>query len=200
MSININRLTKSYGDQKIFEDVNLSVQKGEIAEIKGETGKGKTTLKRCIAGLEDYEEGSIDVQGDIAYVFQDERVMPWLNVRKNILLPLKLRNEKTTEEKLQMMHDIASSLRVEQHLDKDIREVSGGQLQRLLLVRALVTEPEVLLLDEPFNSLDTETRQQIYREVLEICEEKDITVLVASHNEDLDNFVNRSVALEDISN
>lgn len=194
MTIKINEFSKSYENETVFENFNLEMEQGEILEVRGETGKGKTTLKRCIAGLEDHE-GEIEVNGEIAYVFQDERTLPWLNVRKNITTPLKLKGEKVTEEKNREIENLADRLGVEKHLDKKIEEVSGGQLQRILLIRALITDPDLMLLDEPFNSLDTSTRKQIYREITNICEERDISVLIASHKDDLDEFAERKIDL-----
>lgn len=194
MSIKIKEFSKSYENEKVFENFNLEMEQGEILEISGETGKGKTTLKRCIAGLEDHE-GEIEVDGEIAYVFQDERTLPWLNVRKNITTPLKLKGEKITEEKTKEMEKLAQRLGVQKHLDKKIEEVSGGQLQRILLIRALVTDPDLMLLDEPFNSLDKSTRKQIYKEITEICDERNISVLIASHKDDLDEFAERTIDL-----
>lgn len=194
MTIKINEFSKSYDNEKVFENFNLEMEQGEILEISGETGKGKTTLKRCIAGLEDHE-GEIKVNGEIAYVFQDERTLPWLNVRKNITTPLKLKGEKITDEKDREIEKLAQRLEVKEHLDKKIEEVSGGQLQRILLIRALITDPDLMLLDEPFNSLDTSTRKQIYREITEICKDRNISVLIASHKDDLDEFAERTIDL-----
>lgn len=195
MSLEINNLSKSFGSEEVFNGFNLDMSPGEIVQIEGETGRGKTTLKRCISGLEEYEDGEIDVSGDIAFVFQDERVLPWLNIKKNILLSLRLKDEDITEEKLEQMLELAQRLGVEDHLGKKVSQVSGGQLQRLLLIRALIIDPNLLLLDEPFNSLDGSTRNKIYSQVLNICKDKDIAVLVASHNEDLDSFVDRKISL-----
>lgn len=195
MSLEINDINKSFGTEQVLDDFNLDMDSGEIVQVEGETGRGKTTLKRCISGLENYEKGEINVNGDIAHVFQDERVLPWLNVKKNILLSLQLKNEEITEDKLEEILQLAQRLGVDNHLDKKVNQVSGGQLQRLLLIRALITDPDVLLLDEPFNSLDSSTRNRIYSEVLGICKEKGMAVLVASHNEDLDSFVDRKISL-----
>ncbi len=195
MSLEINDINKSFGTEQVLDDFNLDMDSGEIVQVEGETGRGKTTLKRCISGLENYEKGEVNVNGDIAHVFQDERVLPWLNVKKNILLSLQLKNEEINEDKLEEMLQLAQRLGVDNHLDKKVNQVSGGQLQRLLLIRALITDPDVLLLDEPFNSLDSSTRNRIYSEVLGICKEKGMAVLVASHNEDLDSFVDRKISL-----
>lgn len=196
MSIKIDKFSKKYADEEVFKDFDLEMEEGEILEIRGETGTGKTTLKRCIAGLEDYK-GRIEVDGEIAYVFQDQRTLPWLNVRKNILIPLKLKSESITKEKTAEMKKLAERLDVKEHLNKNIEDVSGGQLQRLLLIRALLTDPDILILDEPFNSLDERTRNQIYQELTEICKEKNISVLIASHTSDIHKFADRTIDLQE---
>ena len=195
MGLEINNINKSFGSEQVLNDFNLDMEPGEIVQVEGETGRGKTTLKRCISGLEEFEQGEINVNGDIAFVFQDERVLPWLNVKKNLLMSLQLKDEEITEEKLDQMLELAQKFGVEDHLEKKVSQVSGGQLQRLLLIRALITDPGLLLLDEPFNSLDSSTRNRIYSQVLNICKERGISVLVASHNEDLDSFVDRKISL-----
>lgn len=98
MTVRIKGFSKKYGNEEVFQNLDLEIEEGEILEIRGETGTGKTTLKRCIAGLEDHQ-GEIEVNGEIAYVFQEERTLPWLNVRKNITTPLKLKGEELTEGK-----------------------------------------------------------------------------------------------------
>lgn len=189
--ITVRKLSKRFEDRKIFQNFDLEVEKGEILGLRGKTGIGKTTLLRCIADLEDYS-GNIEMRGEISYLFQEPRLLPWMNTRKNVLLPFKLRKESIGDKEISRMEKIAEDLGVRHHLDKKISELSGGQLQRVLQVRALVTEPEVLLLDEPFSSLDKATRRKAYERVLGICREEGITTVVASHNEDIDQL-DRSV-------
>ena len=195
MTLEINDLKKSYGDLEVLNNFNLEAKPGEIIQVAGETGRGKTTLKRCISGLEQYQEGEINVKGDIAFIFQDERILPWLNVRSNLLLPIKLKNEEVNSEIIERMEKYSKDLGVEEHLNKKVGEVSGGELQRLLIVRALISDPDLLLLDEPFNSLDKDTRNQLYTKIHNICKEKEITALIASHNQDLGNLGDRKVDL-----
>ena len=196
--IEIENLTKNYESHKVLDNLDLELEKGEILEIRGSSGKGKTTLKRCIAGLEDYDEGQINVEGEISFVFQDERVLPWLNVMKNILAPLKLGDHKITDEKIAEIKNIAERFGVDEHLEKDIHEVSGGELQRLITLRGIVTDPEVLILDEPFNSVDQKTRSKIYKELLKICREKSLSVLIASHEDDINGFTDRVIKLDEL--
>jgi NitT/TauT family transport system ATP-binding protein len=192
--IQIKNFSKSYGNEKVFENFNLEVEKSEVLEIEGETGKGKTTLLRCIAGLEEYQ-GEIKKYGKISYLFQEQRILEWLNIRKNILIPVKLSKEPVTEKHVEKMEKLAERLGVEEHLDKNTEEVSGGQMQRILLIRALITDPEILLLDEPFNSLDLKTRKNIYKEIIDISKQNNQTLLIASHQEDLSEITDRTIHL-----
>ncbi|MFQ3308489.1 MAG: NitT/TauT family transport system ATP-binding protein [Candidatus Nanohaloarchaea archaeon] len=192
--IQIKNFSKSYGNEKVFENFNLEVEKSEVLEIEGETGKGKTTLLRCIAGLEEYQ-GEIKKYGKISYLFQEQRILEWLNIRKNILIPVKLSKEPVTEKHVEKMEKLAERLGVEEHLDKKTEEVSGGQMQRILLIRALITDPEILLLDEPFNSLDLKTRKNIYKEIIDISKQNNQTLLIASHQEDLSEITDRTIHL-----
>ena len=196
--IRIKGLEKSFGENRLFNGFDLKVDKGEIVAVKGETGIGKTTLKRCISGLEEYQ-GDIESEGDISYLFQDSRMMPWLSVRKNLFMPFKLKGVDITPEKKKEVEQIASKFGVREHLDKEVDEISGGQKQRLLQVRALVTDPDILLLDEPFRSLDQKTRRDIYETVLDHCRQKDHTVLMASHMEDIERIADRTVNMEEMS-
>jgi ABC-type nitrate/sulfonate/bicarbonate transport system ATPase subunit len=194
MVLKIKKLSKEYNGENVLDNFDMELKKGEIAEIKGPTGSGKTTLKRCIAGLEDYN-GYIEVKGDIAYLFQEERILSWLNVEKNILTPLKLKGIEITEEKRKEMKALAERLEVSKHLKKDINQISGGELQRILIIRALITKPDLLLMDEPFNSLDPKTKEEIYRKVKEICKDMNTTVLIASHNENQNITTERTIKI-----
>lgn len=193
-TISIQDFSKRFGEAPLFSGFSLEAEPGDIIGIQGPTGTGKTTLLRCIAGLEDYE-GTIEVGGDLGYLFQDPRIAPWMDVRKNILLPLYLQDRDVTDAHIDRMEYLADRLGVGEHLDKQVHEISGGQKQRILQVRALLHEPDILLLDEPFKSLDAQTRSRVYDEVLGLCREEGRTVLIASHQPDIDDHVDRAIDL-----
>lgn len=195
MSIRISGFSKNYGEEPVFKDFNLEIEDGEILEIEGATGIGKTTIVRAIAGLEEYE-GKIETSGRISFLFQDQRILDWVNIRKNILLPIKLGEKEVDENHIERINRIAENLGVRKHLEEKPDAVSGGQMQRLLIIRALVNQPDILLLDEPFNSLDPETRKSTYRKLAELCREENITTIIASHQEDLSEIVDRTITLD----
>jgi len=193
-TIKITSLCKRLGGEQLFDGMSLTAETGEIIGIRGTTGTGKTTLLRCIAGLEDHS-GTVETDGDISYLFQEPRMPPWMDVRSNILLPLKLQGQEVTDNHLERMNELARRLDVDAHLEKEITEVSGGQQQRILQIRALINDPDIVLMDEPFRSLDESTREQAYEEVLGLCREEGRTVVTASHQPEMENHVDRVIDL-----
>lgn len=194
--IDCRQLAMSYdGTESILRDVNLSVAAGEFVSLVGPSGCGKSTLLRLVAGLRDVSSGSIRIRGTepeesslrTAFVFQDPNLLPWRTVAGNIRLPLefpsdcgeaspKPDHEKLIEESLKLIGLSSEDAR------KRPRQLSGGMRMRVSLARALVTEPELLLLDEPFAALDDILRQQLNEELQRIWWEKRWTGLFVTHN------------------
>lgn len=194
-AIDVEGLEKSYGDKQIYTGFDLSVDGGEIVGIKGRSGIGKTTLFRCITGLEECS-GKVSVNGEIAYLFQEPRVFPWLNVKQNILMPLKLSDNTKGEEHVSRMRKLSERMGIEDHLDKPLDEISGGEKQRTILVRALVTDPDILLLDEPFKSLDEKTSRNVYRRFIDSCKGSGKTALIASHDNGVKEIADYTIDLD----
>jgi ABC-type nitrate/sulfonate/bicarbonate transport system ATPase subunit len=178
--LKIENLHKKYGGLEVHKDFSFTAPEGKMTAIVGPSGIGKTTLLRCIAGLEEFE-GEITAEGKLSYMFQEDRLMPWLSIEENLLLPLKLEGREVSADDTSRMRLMAQFFNVEQHLGKSIDKVSGGEKQRLLLIRALIVEPNILLLDEPFKSLDENLYTQLYKKVRHYCMEKHITVLLVTH-------------------
>lgn len=155
--LKIDVKNKSFKNQKILEDIKFTVNKSEIVSIIGPSGCGKTTLLRIIASLEDEYTGDVSFKNknsieNLGFIFQDSRLLPWLSVKENILLVQKNKNEKKIEELL-------CEVGLKENIDSYIKELSGGMKRRVSIVRAFINSPEVLLLDEPFISLDYPTAQ-----------------------------------------
>jgi NitT/TauT family transport system ATP-binding protein len=194
--IDCRQLAMSYdGAEPILRDVNLSVAEGEFVSIVGPSGCGKSTLLRLVAGLRNESAGSIKVRGRqpggtglrTAFVFQDPNLLPWRTVAGNIRLPLELPSvhwssaaDGSTEELIKDSLELIG-LRSED-ATKRPRQLSGGMRMRVSLARALVTDPELLLLDEPFAALDDILRQQLNEELQRIWWEKRWTGLFVTHN------------------
>ena len=189
ISVNATRLEMRFASGQLgVRDVSLSVRRGELISLVGPSGCGKSTLLRMIAGLLSPTDGELRVQsgavGDsrIAFVFQDSNLLPWRSVFDNIRLPLELRGVPIDEQRTA----VESSLKLiglkPNDSAKRPRMLSGGMRMRVSLARALVTRPELLLLDEPFAALDDLLRQQLNEELLRIWAEQRWTGIFVTHN------------------
>jgi len=192
--IQCRQLGMSYdGRETILDGVNLDVAAGEFVSLVGPSGCGKSTLLRLVAGLRDWTAGSLQVRGSApgesdlktAFVFQDPNLLPWRTVEGNIRLPLELPGIRVADPKV-VSQRIAESLSLigltAQDAAKRPRQLSGGMRMRVSLARALVTEPELLLLDEPFAALDDILRQQLNEELQRIWWERKWTGMFVTHN------------------
>lgn len=176
--IRIENLCKRYGDQLVLDRFSLSLQDGEKIAIMGESGRGKTTLLRIIAGLEKPEAGTVSGfnKEEIAYVFQEPRLFESLSVIKNLTV-VSSQPARTAEKKAK---ELLLAVGLENAAEKYPDELSGGMKQRLALARAFMVDRPILLLDEPFSSLDKDTRNAIIDFVKEQAKNK--TVIMVTHD------------------
>lgn len=192
--IEIKNLSKSFGDKKILEDVTIRLEDSEILAIVGPSGGGKTTLLRCISGLETMDHGEIYIdqkqidptkhqngENLIGVVFQDFNLFPHLTVSENLLLAptvvLKKEKEQLTKEAI----DLLASLSLEGKEAQYPFELSGGQKQRVAIARALLMEPKVLCYDEPTSALDPDLRNSVAETILNLKKER-VTQIVVTHD------------------
>jgi sulfonate transport system ATP-binding protein len=162
----VSNLRRAYGSRVVIENLNLRIERGEFVALLGESGCGKTTLLRALAGLDPIQGGRIVAPRRPAVVFQEHRLLPWDNLWRNVSLGLQ--HPDARERAGAALAEVGLGDR----LDDWPRNLSGGQAQRVALARALVQQPELLLLDEPFAALDALTRIRMHELV---------RVLVASH-------------------
>ena len=165
-----------------LRDLNLEIGRGQFVSIVGPSGCGKSTFLRLVAGLDQPTSGELRVEGHdplgLAFVFQDATLLPWRSVAHNITLPLELRREAADERVAQTLElvgltDFAAAYPA---------QLSGGMRMRVSIARALVTRPQILLLDEPFGALDEITRQRLNEELLRLWQEDRWTGLFVTHN------------------
>lgn len=195
--LEVTDLSKSFetdkGPVQVLGDLSFTVEQGQFVCIVGPSGCGKTTLLRSLAGLQPPTSGTIRLDGSLvtrppenmAVVFQDYKssLMPWLTVRKNILLPLRhQRLAKSTRAEL--IEHSAESVGLGDHLDHYPWQLSGGMQQRVAIARAIAYRPEVMLMDEPFASVDAQTRADLEDLVLRVREEYGMTILLVTHDVD----------------
>ncbi len=192
--IRARSLEKSYGDETVLTDFNLDVWKGSIFGILGVSGSGKTTALRLLAGFENPDSGIIEMYDKIVYdeetnippeerhigmVFQDYALFPHLNVEKNIGFGLTSKdiNKGRLEEVLEMCN-------LKKYRNKFPQDISGGQQQRVALARALAPKPDVVLLDEPFTSLDAHMARDLRDEVVSLLRETETTAIIVTHDQE----------------
>lgn len=192
-TLSIRNLTKKYGHLIALENFSLEIGSGEFMVLLGPSGCGKTTVLRCIAGLTDITSGEIYIGSelvnklppkdrDVAMVFQNYSLYPHMNVYDNIAFPLKMR--KVQKDKIsESVQKIAKLLDIDNLLERKPKEISGGQMQRVALGRALVREPKIFLMDEPLSNLDAKLRTEMRVEIKKLQEKVGITTLYITHDQ-----------------
>lgn len=193
--LQLTHINIHFEKQQVINDVNLELQEGEIACLLGSSGCGKTSLLRSIAGFKKISHGQIKIRNktvndqrsfvppekrNVGMVFQDFALFPHLNVYKNISFGLDGLKEK---EKQQRVNDLLETVSLNGIGEKYPHELSGGQQQRVALARALAPKPDLLLLDEPFSSLDVGLREQLAKEIRQIIKHEGITAILVTHDQ-----------------
>lgn len=196
--IKIHNVSKSYdsvGNKlQVISNLNLEINKGEFVSILGKSGCGKSTLLRCIGGFENIQQGEIFINNikiekpslNAAMVFQDfNQIFPWKTVYENVCYPVKINHKEKKDNELQEhVNYYLNLVGLSNFANYYPHQLSGGMKQRVAIARSLALEPSVILMDEPFASLDADTRNVLRRELLNIWQkvENQITILFVTHN------------------
>jgi iron(III) transport system ATP-binding protein len=203
MQLKINDLTFAYNkkEEKIIENFNLEVQKGEVVALVGVSGSGKSTVLRLTAGLEIPDSGQIIIAGqpvagehkfivaekrEVGMVFQDYALFPHLSVEKNIAFGI---DHLSKSKRKTRVKELLKLVNLEGFEKRYPHQLSGGQQQRIALARTLAPGPEILLLDEPFSNLDAELKDKIRKELNEIIKKIGITTILVSHDREDAEFM-----------
>jgi multiple sugar transport system ATP-binding protein len=191
----LDGLSKRFGRTEAVADLSLTVADGELLVLLGPTGAGKTTTLRLVAGLERPDAGRIRVAGrdvtrdapavrDVAFVFQQYSLYPHLSVRDNLAFPLRSPARRMAEADVDArVREIARLLHIDSRLDSRAAQLSGGQMQRVAIGRALVRRPSIYLMDEPLSSLDAKLRAELRIELKRIQRDFGATILYVTHDQ-----------------
>ena len=183
----VNNLKKSYytlkGEIKAIDNISLKVYKGSFISIVGPSGCGKSTFLNILNNLDYKTDGTIikDNSLNIGYMFQEDALLPYLTVYENAILGLKLLN-KVNEENIKYVKDLLKKYDLDKFASKYPKELSGGMKQRVALIRTLATNPDLLLLDEPFSALDYQTRLKVSDDIYNIIKNENKTVIMITHD------------------
>ncbi|HZG70141.1 MAG TPA: ABC transporter ATP-binding protein [Chondromyces sp.] len=190
--LTIDGLNLSYNSEKtIFKNVSVSIKKGEFVSIIGPSGCGKSSLLNVIAGFVQPTSGHVYVNEtkvrkpgpDRAVVFQDLALFPWLNVIENVAFGLKIQGV-NKKERMERSLEAIQLVGLTGHEQTSISDLSGGMRQRVAIARTIVTNPEILLMDEPFSALDAQTRENMQDELLAIQRKTGMTIILVTHSID----------------
>jgi len=194
--LSVSNLKISFDDNHVLDGFNLNLESGDIFALLGDSGSGKSSALRFIAGLENAQLGSVALEGnhlsdngdhsvkpelrEIGMVFQDYSLFPHMTVFQNISFGIYQLSKKEKVERVKNLLDLISLKGIEK---KYPHQLSGGEQQRVSLARSLATSPKLLLLDEPFSSLDKSHRDQLVKEVREILKKANVTTILVTHDE-----------------
>ncbi len=192
-------LSKRFGSVKAVDDISVKIKKGELTAILGPSGSGKSTLLSCIAGIEQPDHGSITVnhtcmfddqqhiclppeKRGMSFVFQEYALWPHMKVHQNVSFPLRVRKvpKQKIAERLEQVFDL---FHLKGKEDRYPYQLSGGEQQRVSIARALVTDPDLLLLDEPLSHLDASLKEEMQREIRRIQQSMGLTVIYVTHDQ-----------------
>ena len=211
--IQIENLTKKFGDLQVLKGVNLTIGKGEVISIVGSSGAGKTTLLQLIGTLDKPTSGIIRFNGEdlgrlsskrlaafrnrhIGFVFQFHQLLPEFTALENIVIPALIAGRKRSEAEAEAMQ-LLQVMGLEERAHHKPAEMSGGENQRVAVARALINHPDVVLADEPSGSLDTRNKEELHRLFFDLRDRYGQTFVIVTHDEALASYTDRTLHMVD---
>ena len=211
--IQIENITKSFGDLQVLKGVNLSIGKGEVISIVGPSGAGKTTLLQIIGTLDKPDAGSIRFNGEeltrlgskrlaafrnkhIGFVFQFHQLLPEFTALENIVIPALVAGRKRKEAEAEAL-ELLNVLGLSERANHKPAELSGGENQRVAVARALINHPDVVLADEPSGSLDSHNKEELHKLFFELRDRLGQTFIIVTHDERLASYTDRTIRMVD---
>lgn len=189
MDLKLDNISHSYGDVEVIRNFNLEIKQGEIVCLVGPSGCGKSTLLRFIGGLERPTSGQVILSGQpskeslnpLTYIFQDFALLPWRTVSGNISLALE-EHKLGSSQKQKIIDDVLKRTKLSDFADALPKQLSGGMKQRVAIARALAVSPAVMLMDEPLSALDSQTRELLIEDLVDLWDREKFTACYVTHN------------------
>ena len=211
--IKANNIQLNYGDLKVLKGVNLHIKKGEFVSIVGSSGAGKTTLLQILGTLENPTYGEVIIDGtditklkdkglsefrnkNIGFVFQFHNLLAEFTALENVCLPAFIKGENKKKVEKRAM-ELLTLLNIENRSSHKPSELSGGEHQRVAVARALINSPSIILADEPSGNLDSKNAKELHNLLLKLNKERNQTIVVVTHNNELANITNRKLEIRD---
>ena len=211
--IKVKNISKSYKDAIVLNNVSLEINKGDFTAVMGPSGSGKSTLLYSISSMDNPDEGEVIFEGidvyklseselskfrlnKMGFVFQNSQMLKNLSIFDNIILPGMVAKRESIEVVRARATELMSKMGIEDIKDRDIREVSGGQLQRAAICRAMINSPEILFMDEPTGALNSEAASQVM-EILKKLNQEGISIMLVTHDAKMASMAKKVIYIND---
>lgn len=211
--INVKNISKSYKDAVVLNNVSLEINKGDFTAVMGPSGSGKSTLLYSISSMDNPDEGEVVFEGidvyklseselskfrlnKMGFVFQNSQMLKNLSIFDNIILPGMVAKRESIEVVRARATELMSKMGIEDIKDRNIREVSGGQLQRAAICRAMINSPEILFMDEPTGALNSEAASQVM-EILKKLNQEGISIMLVTHDAKMALMAKKVIYIKD---
>ena len=211
--IKVKNISKSYKDAIVLSNVSLEINKGDFTAVMGPSGSGKSTLLYSISSMDNPDEGEVVFEGidvyklseselskfrlnKMGFVFQNSQMLKNLSIFDNIILPGMVAKRESIEVVRARATELMSKMGIEDIKDRDIREVSGGQLQRAAICRAMINSPEILFMDEPTGALNSEAASQVM-EILKKLNQEGISIMLVTHDAKMASMAKNVIYIKD---
>lgn len=211
--IKVKNISKSYKDAVVLNNVSLEINKGDFTAVMGPSGSGKSTLLYSISSMDNPDEGEVIFEGidvyklseselskfrlnKMGFVFQNSQLLKNLSIFDNIILPGMVAKRESIEVVRARATELMSKMGIEDIKDRDIREVSGGQLQRAAICRAMINSPEILFMDEPTGALNSEAASQVM-EILKKLNQEGISIMLVTHDAKMASMAKKVIYIKD---
>ena len=184
--VKVVNLTKNFytkeGEMEVLKNISFTLHEGEILSLLGPSGSGKSTILNILTNLLEPTSGEVSIKGTIGYMFQKDHLLEWRSIMDNITLGLEIMHKKNDKKSMERIERLLKTYGLWEFRNMYPKELSGGMRQRVALIRTLSVDPSILLLDEPFSSLDYQTRLMVNDDVYKVIKNENKSVILVTHD------------------